>query len=460
MSRTNPYLLLSALVMTTGCWQAEPTTETDHATDNAPLQVADDSPPKTPEVDLNTRLAELTRQANQYESSHQFKQAVATWKQIDGIVSEKFGPESWQAANAKLAGIMASQQAEFDATQLQQLKSMQEIQSKIRDAFASGNLAAAQQYNERSVELTRELFGENSALFGKQLLQTASLARQLGQTETAIRYYHQAINNLKATFRARHPDIELAHAELGRLYLRRQKYVPAIENLKEATRLAANLWGERSLQYANQANELGVAYQKAGQLDVALKVIQASEVIRRNKLSDKHAAVGHSHLNLGLVFFGKKDYLAAAQHLEHAISIFESQPRPPVEFLTVARSKLSTVHMITGQPDLAEPLLEQVVQASFTSSADPNPRTAEFQYRHAVALAKQGKYDQAEPIFLTAYQTQQEQLGAEHPDTIQTMKAIAVLLKQTRRLAESQEFIEKIQHLSKKNSDASNEFQR
>ena len=456
MKRT-ALLVMTAILF--GCNGSESTVEPVSPTEPLTPNVASKSvSPIQPEIDFATGLAKLTTQANDLESELRFDEAAETWKQIDEMVSEKYGPQSWQAANAKLAGIMASKQADFDEAQLGQLKEMQSIQQQIREAFSAGDVAKAKSLNERSTRITKRLFGKQSPLYGKQLLQNASLNRQTGRFQDAIRDYHQAIETLKDTFRSKHPDIQAAHRQLGQLYLARRKYVPAIENLKESTRMAANLWGEESIQYANEANELGVAYQKSGQTNIARGVFKASEVIRRKKLGPNHPAIAHSHLNLGTVSMESKDYLAATQHLSHAIEVFQKQRKPPENFINLAKSRLSTVHMLTGQPALAEPLLGEVVQASYTTMGEDAPQVAEFQFRLGVALAKQGKYDQAEPMFRKALVNQKKNLGDENASTLQTMKAIAVLLKQTKRVTESEQMIQEIHRLSQASS--STEFQR
>ena len=65
-------------------------------------------PAKKKAIEFSKSLSELSQQANQLEAELKFGEAAKTWQQIDELVTRKFGEESWQAANAKLAGIMAA----------------------------------------------------------------------------------------------------------------------------------------------------------------------------------------------------------------------------------------------------------------------------------------------------------------------------------------------------------------
>ncbi len=451
-------LLIAGLTLVIGCTDAEPMAKKSPAESNTEIAKTEPGVGQDSATAFNESLISLTKQANDLEANFQFSEAAEAWRQIDSIVSEQFGTESWQAANARLAGIVASIESNFTPDQLKKLKQIQEFQKQFLDAFKANNINEAQNIADLSTQITKELFGEQSPMYGKQLLQSASLNQKVGNAEAAIREYHLAIENLKTTFHANHPDIESAHQQLGQLYLAREKFGPAISNHKASTRLSAELWGEDSLQYAKGANQLGVAYHRAGELDIAYKILQASELIRRRKLGPAHSLVAHSHLNLGIVCLDRKDYEAASQYLAMSVDGFAGQKVVDQNMLLLAKEKLSTVHMLNGKPELAEPLLGDAVESTYAKLGADHPQVAELQFRQGIALAKQGKYELAEPLLNSAYETQKAKLGPSHSATINTMKALALLLKQTRRTTEFQNLSLEIQRVSKASN--SNDFQR
>ena len=315
------FVMIMALA---GCTQTEPVA--DQAADNTAAQTPQQRLAEaSTDREFAEGLAAVTGQAQQLETELAFGQAVGVWKSIDAALSQKYGPESWQAANARLSAIIAEMQMGFVGEQRHDSLRVQELQRQLSEAVKNGDRQAAIKLADSSIQLTEGLFGENSPLVGKQLLQLGTLYSQAGQPDRAISSLHRANEILKTTFHSKHPDIERVHSELGMIYLAKGSFGPAISNLKTATSLAGELWGEDSLNYALEANELAVAYQQTGQPATALKIHQAAELIRMRKLGPDHALVAHSRLNAGIACIDLKDYELARKYLMQAIDGFQSQ---------------------------------------------------------------------------------------------------------------------------------------
>ncbi len=392
------FVIMMALA---GCTQTEPVA--DQSANNVAAQTPQQRLAEaSTDREFAEGLAAVTGQAQQLETELAFGQAVGVWKSIDAALSQKYGPESWQAANARLSAIIAEMQMGFVGEQRHDSLRVQELQRQLSEAVKNGDRQAAIKLADSSIQLTEGLFGENSPLVGKQLLQLGTLYSQAGQPDRAISSLHRANEILKTTFHSKHPDIERVHSELGMIYLAKGSFGPAISNLKTATSLAAELWGEDSLNYALEANELAVAYQQTGQPGTALKIHQAAELIRMRKLGLDHALVAYSRLNAGIACIDLKDYELARKYLMQAIDGFQSQNQIEAHLLDRARGKLATVHMLTGLPNLAEPLLEEMLRSQVAQFGTDHAEIAELQYRLGIALAKQGKYDRAEPMLRQA----------------------------------------------------------
>jgi len=96
------------------------------------------------------------------------------------------------------------------------------------------------------------------------------------------------------------------------------------------------------------------------------------------------------------------------------------------------RSHLATIYMLQQKPNLAEPLLTSVVNVLQTqSSSAAQLELLDHRYRLAIAMARQGKYDHAKPIFESVIQTQKEFFGLSDKRTVTSLKAYALLLERT-----------------------------
>ena len=89
--------------------------------------------------------------------------------------------------------------------------------------------------------------------------------------------------------------------------------------------------------------------------------------------------------------------------------------------------------MLNNQPELAEPLLNQLTEMTDKFSNGNSVAIASAKYRYAVALCRQGKYETAEPILAEVLGIQKQELGLTNSATNQTLKAYALLLKQTKQ---------------------------
>ena len=255
--------------------------------------------------------------------------------------------------------------------------------------------------------------------------------------------------NLNATFHTVHPDLELAHHELGQLYLNKDSFGPAISNLKASTRLASKIWGDASLMYARGANQLGVAYHRAGQNATALEIHKAAELIRVHKLGEDDPLVAHSRLNMASANFDMRAYGAAEEDLKKAVAAFDVADPAQAHLKNLGLARLSTVYMLTNRPNQAEPILADLLKLQEADEKAPPIDLADLQYRLGIAQARQGKYDAAEPILREAYATQKRIEGPSGKSTIKSMQAIALLLKQTRRTEESTQLENEIRRVAK-----------
>ncbi len=420
-----------------------------------------DASPVEPKIDPDSSLAEglvkLTELAQKQELANQFNEAATTWKKIHSQLVAEFGTDSWQAANAGLAMNVALKEAKFTESEIQTLEQMRVIQKRFYSELAAQQTVAALSDSEQLVSSSMSLFGPESVMYARQLFQQANLQQKLGNTQPAISNYHKAIDIFKTSFVDQHPELEVAHGELGKLYLAMKQISPAIANLKEATRLAGGIWGESSLQYALHANQLGVAYHQSGQLDVAEPILKACEVIRRQALGTNHPLVGHSLMNLGTVYSEKKQFVKAADCLSQALAIFDSSDDLKKVFSPIAQRKLATVHMLNSRPDSAEPLLKSLLEQALSQNAEP-ALVAQAKYRYAVALARQGKYDLAEPVLEQALATQRSQLGETNRDTINSLQVMAMLLDRTGRAQEAAKINQQLQKMAQQSDNGFRRF--
>ena len=150
------------------------------------------------------------------------------------------------------------------------------------------------------MQIEEPLCGDVSMDTARLKLQVGTLENKLGHDDLAIKNLHAGIEIFRGKGIELHPELETALANLGESYSRLKKFGPAVANQKSATQISGHMWGTESLQYANQANRLGVIFHRAGNNSVAVKILETAKQIRKQELGSQSIEFANSCLNLGL----------------------------------------------------------------------------------------------------------------------------------------------------------------
>lgn len=446
--------LFAAALMTTGCGtSSDPEFESVAELTTEPVTTTTE----LSDEQLAAELKRLEKQAIELESTNRIEESAQIRKQIHQTISKHVSPNSWQAKTAKQIADVAARNSSLNAEDKQLLQHTKQLLTKFQNQIKFKSHEEAQKTADTIIANYQRLYGQQTLTVAELLIQIANIEYQARVSESAISHFHNAVQTLKHLGLDEHPQLEIAHTALGALYSRKKKFKPALANQKAATRIAARLWGDTSMKYADQANQLGVMYHTAGQSDVALQILLASEVLRRKTLGANDPKVGHSLMNIATVLNDLKRYDEAIPTFQRAKASFVAGKQSS-SLIDQCNSNLATIHMLQNNFPQAEQRLAEVV-ASAAANKNANPLyVAQCQYRYSIALAKQGKYNVAQPMMERALQTQQQQLGRGHAETVKTMQAYALLLKTTQQSAAAEKVYNTIRQVSYE-SDSS-DFQR
>ncbi|MEM9411158.1 MAG: tetratricopeptide repeat protein, partial [Planctomycetota bacterium] len=235
-------------------------------------------------------LESLTRLAKQYESTQEFTKAATIWGQVEQLVAEQFGNKSWQAQNATMAYRKAIDKGQLTPDELQQLKVTVSHAEELQKLISNQELQSALDVCKQQSAIFSRVLGHDSIEVGQCSIQSATIQHQLGQLDNATKNYHHGIETLKSQGMLDHPELEIAHTGLAEIYASRMKLRPAISNQKEAARIAAVAWGDKSRKFASQANQLGVLYHRAGNLEVAFELLEHTKNLRESQFGNQHEA--------------------------------------------------------------------------------------------------------------------------------------------------------------------------
>lgn len=433
--------------------------ETDSATTQLSTAPISSSAPKLSSEQLTTELARLDEKAVSLELENRLRDAADVRESIHGLLAANADAESWQVKNAKAIADAARRKSELDENSMALLDQSKQLFTRLQNQIKFNEVDSARTTAEEIISIQRQVFGANSMSLAQALVQIGTIEHHAAMTADAIPHFHQAVKIIKSLGLNEHPSLESAHMALGALYTRKKKFQPAIANQKEATRIAARLWGDSSIEFADQANQLGVMFHRGGNLEGALKILRASMAIRNKVLEADDPAIAHSLMNVGIAEKDLKMFADSKKSLERAKEIFAADGSPELyPYVLNCDSNIAALLMLEGNLVQAESLLAGLLKAAEAASPINPVYVAKCKYRYSIALARQGKYEMAQPLMEQAIQLQQQQLGMSHSETMATLEAYALLLKTTKQEASAEKMYEYIRQVSYETDD--NNFQR
>ncbi len=444
-------VLAVAALFATGCSQESPP-----VTGNSPQvgdrQIAEDSvaaaaaapAPSAPAPDPRIterfeQLKQLTAAATTAEMEMRFADAVRAWEETLPLLRELYGENSWQVNNCRLALATARQEVAFTPQQIEQLRSVTRSQQEIGRLLAARDHAAALRIALESAPATIELFGPESWMAAKQMVQTARLQQMTGDMENAIRGFQQASEKILAAAGTLHPELEAVHGFLAECFFASGDQRLAFGNLNKAAQLAQALYGPNSLQFAGRANELGVALSDQKDFTSAVRILRASETIRAKELGNDHPLVAHSRLNQSIAMMGLGENDAALELATAAESAFRAGGNNRNWLMQALRQK-AVLLMLVGKPELAEaPLRETLEIVRSANVADGGATRAEFEYRLAICLTRLNRLEEAATLLQESLATTSRLAGSTDPATVRTRDMLVHVLQQSGQTARAAE---------------------
>ncbi|MEZ6094987.1 MAG: tetratricopeptide repeat protein [Pirellulaceae bacterium] len=383
--------------------------------------------------DLVRKLEVLNGKANQAQAEARFNDAVGHWTEAIEVLNQLYGSKSWQTQSAVAARQLAFEQSQLTPEQHAQFQRIMLVQNQIANEIKQNNVVNAKELSLGVTQDVRNLFANDSLMVAKQKMQLARLFQMNGDNSQAVDMYRESLDVQTQYVGELHPDVESIHAYLAECFSAKGEWLQALENLKVAARMAREMWGEDSLQYALRANDLGVAFHRMKDLTTAVKILRAAESIRRNRLGMDHPQVAHSLVNLASVYIDLNRHEMAKQSLEQALPTLEKGLGADHLMVVDAKNKLGMTLMLLEQPGAAEPILRDVADSLKRTNAKPIS-IANAEFRLAVAMAKQGNYNDSEPLFVRSLEIQDREMGMNSPEAIRTRNALATLYRQTDRV--------------------------
>jgi tetratricopeptide (TPR) repeat protein len=209
----------------------------------------------------------------------------------------------------------------------------------------------------------------------------------------------------------------VALATLGYILMQRGKYVEAEQTLNEAMDIERNVFGQDNVRIAAIEHDLGLLYERTGDLPRARKMIDDALRMTVAHQGPDFYIRGNYLDTLAELKLRGGDVQGSEADARQALALY--QRVLPARHLYVASTKqlLAEILLRKGAVAEAEASARAAVDIDSSMAGAANFRTARANGTLGWILIQEGKVAEGEPLLIGAHATLLHTLGAKHPET-------------------------------------------
>jgi serine/threonine protein kinase len=196
----------------------------------------------------------------------------------------------------------------------------------------------------------------------------------------------------------------------------------------------AEAFKDQPLVEASIRNVLGSTYWYLREPALAIQQFEQVRAKRQLHLGPDHADTLESINNLALAYQAAGKLDLALPLLEQLLPAAKTKLGPDESLTLTAMNSLASVYQATGKLDLAVPLFEQSLAGLKSKYGADHPNTLNSMNNLANAYRYAGKLDRALPLLEETLAVRKAKLGRDHLDTLISMNSLAGAYKAAGKL--------------------------
>jgi len=279
--------------------------------------------------------------------------------------------------------------------------------------------------------ILREALAIRQKVFAAESVEVANSMNELGlvlkvkrKTDEAETLYRRALAIRRKLYGNNHPEVSTTLNNLGRLLVDKGNYNEAEKLLREAVELDRKILGKDHPDLAITMSSLGWTLREEKKFEEAEKTFRDALEIRKRALGDVHPAVGTNLYALGVVLFEKGDVDQGELFLKDAQEVWKKTLPPQHDNQARVLLALGRVRLKKGDYAQAEKIFRQVLEARQKNMPGDHLNIARVKCFLGESLKEQKRYAEAEPLMLESYRAYKAELGANHPDVIESAERL------------------------------------
>jgi serine/threonine protein kinase/tetratricopeptide (TPR) repeat protein len=252
----------------------------------------------------------------------------------------------------------------------------------------------------------------------------------IGLFDKAESLARRALEQRRALYGPRHPDVAEAMEHLGFVLLNQSRFDEAEPLLRDALAQRRELLGNVSSATADSIQHLATLHQEKGALDLAEPLFRESVAIRRAIRGSDHSEVAEALNNLGLAIYLRGRYNEVEPLYREALALRVRHLGEDHPLTAQSLQNLAQLLQELGRYGEAEPLQRRALAVKRKTLGDAHPSvTVSLNNLGSLLAIQLGRPDQAEPLFREALMLDRKMFGEPHAYVAESLRNLGAALR-------------------------------
>jgi tetratricopeptide (TPR) repeat protein len=282
----------------------------------------------------------------------------------------------------------------------------------------------------KSIETTKQRFGENHPSVATSYNNLAELYRVTGRYGEADPLYRKALEICLEQLGENHPSVATLYNNLALLYSFKGRYGEAEPLFRKSLELRLEQLGENHPDVATSYNNLATLYRVTSRYGEAESLYGKALEIRLEKFGKNHPSVATSYNNLAGLYQATSRYGEAELLFRKALEIRLEQLGENHPDVAASYNNLASLYQSTRRYGEAEPLFRKAMETLLEKFGKNHPYVASSYNNLAYLYESTGRYGEAEPLYQKALEIARDSLGENHPNTVTFYNNYLTMLRQ------------------------------
>ena len=244
--------------------------------------------------------------------------------------------------------------------------------------------------------------------------------------QKSLRYHQRALGIYKILYNDNHPNIATALNNIGVIYQKKGELKDSFVYLQQALKMRQKIYQGNHADIATSLNDIGIYYKEKRDLENALTNLSQALKMRQILYRDAHPELAMSLNNLGIIYKEKEDIPNASNYLKQALEMWKVIYGSDHPDIATSLNNVGICYQEEKRFETAIDFLTQALEMRKKLYQGNHPDIADSLNNLGLCLQESGNIERALSHLKLALAMRQSIYSGNHPEIADSLKNIAM----------------------------------